>query len=99
MARGSEDKRGQFASKVEQTLGIIPGTKLWTPFPFAGLNLQDTAVAIDDKEFTYLENFFRLGNGYLRTAWDVGPAIYTSGGAKIIYLFWYNIGPIDYVAV
>jgi hypothetical protein len=97
MAR-EEGKRGQFAQKVEETLGIIPGTKLWTPFPFAGLNLQDTAPAIDDKEFTYLENFFRLGNGYLRTAWDVSR-FYTQNTGTIISFFWYNIGTIDYVAL
>lgn len=99
----SQDKQkqkfGQFAQKVEQSLGIIPGTKIWTPFPFAGLNLQDSAPAIDDKEFSYLENFFRLGNGYLRTAWDVANPLYVPPGGKFLlsYFFWYNIGETDYV--
>lgn len=93
-------KQGAFAQKVEQSLGIINGTKLWSPFPFAGLNLQDTPPAIDDKEFSYLENYFRLGNGYLRTAWDVGLPIFTTGGPDILpYFFWYNIGEIDYLIV
>ena len=91
--------KGDFAQKVEETLGIIPGTKVFTPFPFSGVNLQDTAPAIDDKEFSYLENFFRLGNGYLRTAWDVGPSLYTVAGKTIIFFFWYNIAAIDYCAV
>ncbi|HEY4355950.1 MAG TPA: hypothetical protein VGN16_09400 [Acidobacteriaceae bacterium] len=92
---------GQFAGKVEQSLGIIPGTKLWSPFPFAGTNLQDTPPAIDDKEFSYIENFFRIGNGYLRTAWDVGSQLYTAPDGKTIlpYFFWYNLGEIDYCAV
>lgn len=92
------EKKGQFAQKVEQSLGIVPGTKLWSPFPFAGLNLEDSPPAIDDKEFAYLENFFRLGNGYLRTAYDAGAPFYTSPGGRILpYFFWYNIGVIDYV--
>ena len=96
-----KQRYGQFAQKVEATLGIIPGTKLWSPFPFAGVNLQDMPPAIDDKEFSYMENFFRLGNGFLRTAWDVGRALYTAPSGKTIlnYFFWYNIGETDYVAV
>ena len=95
-----EQKKGQFAQKVEQSLGIIPGTKLYSPFPFAGMNLQDTPVAIDDHEFTFIENFFRLGNGYLRTAWDVGDRFFSAGDTlHIVYFFWYNIGVLDYVAV
>lgn len=96
-----KQRQGQFAQKVEQSLGIIPGTKLWSPFPFAGLNLNDSPPAIDDKEFSYMENFVRLGNGYLRTQWDVGSALFTatSAGTILPYFFWYNIGAIDYVAV
>lgn len=92
---------GQFAQKVEQSLGIIPGTKAYTPFPFSGLNVEDQPPAIDDKEFKYLENFFRLGNGYLRTGWDHGLPIYTAAASHTIlpYFFWYNIGQIDYVIV
>jgi hypothetical protein len=100
---GMERRRkiGEFAQKVEQSLGIIPGTKVYTPFPFSGVNLQDQPPAIDDKEFSYMENFFRLGNGYLRTGWDVSLALYTAPGSKTIlpYFFWYNIGQIDYVIV
>lgn len=95
----ANSKQGQFAQRAEQTLGIIPGTKLWSPFPFSGVNLQDTPPAIDDKEFSYLENYFRLGNGYLRTAWDVGPAFYAAHGKTAVYFFWFNIGPTDYCAV
>jgi len=98
--QGKKAPPGQFAAKAEQTLGIIPGTKLWSAFPFAGLNLQDTPPAIDDKEFSYCENFFRLGNGYLRTAYDAGAAFYTAPRNKTLlpYFFWYNIGATDYVA-
>lgn len=94
-----QQKPGQFAAKVEQSLGIVPGTKLWSPFPFAGLNLQDTPPAIDDKEFSYIENFFRLGNGYLRAAWDAGAAFYTAPVGKTLlpYFFFYNIANVDYL--
>jgi hypothetical protein len=93
---------GAFAQKVEQTLGIIPGTKIYTPFPFSGVNLEDQPPAIDDKEFSYMENWFRLGNGYLRTGYDVGTPIYTAslpGKSILPYFFWYNIGQTDYVII
>lgn len=101
MPQDKQQKQGQFAAKVEQSLGIINGTKLWSPFPFSGLNQQDSPPAIDDKEFSFIENFFRLGNGYLRTAWDSGAAFYSApAGLTILpYFFWYNIGAIDYLAV
>jgi hypothetical protein len=98
---GKRQKIGEFAQRVEQSLGIIPGTKIYTPFPFQGVNLEDQPPAIDDKEFSYRENFFRLGNGYMRTGYDVGTPVFVAGAAKIIlpYFFWFNIGAIDYVIV
>lgn len=92
-------KKGQFAQQVEQTLGIFPGTKAWSPFPLGPLNLQDSPPAIDDKEFSYLENMLRVGNGYMRACPDVASPLYTATGKKIVYFFWYNIGLIDYVAI
>lgn len=96
-----QQRKGAFAQKVEESLGVTPGTKLWSPYPFSGLNLQDSPPAIDDKEFAYLENFFRLGNGYLRTAWDVGTPLYTAAKGRTIlpYFFFFNIGQVDYVIV
>ena len=89
----------QLSSKAQEALGIAPGTKFWSPFPFAGMNVSASRVAIDDKQFFYLENFFKAGDGKLRTAWDVGPSIYTASGKTILSFFWFNIGLIDYVAV
>src|SRR5271154_5552449 len=81
-------------------LGIPPGLQLYTSFPFAGLNLSSSRPSIRDQEFYNIENWIRVGDGYLRTLWDVGPALYTvSPGLTIISAFFYNIAETQYVVV
>ena len=82
------------------TLGFPKGFKGYSPFPFAGMNLQASPLAMDDKEFYYLENFLRLGDGYLRTAWDVGAPLYAvPTGKAMVSFFFFTIGSTYYVAV
>jgi hypothetical protein len=81
-------------------LGIPAGLQLYTPFPFAGLNLSSSRPAIRDAEFFAITNFVRVGDGFLRTLWDVGPSIYTAtGGTTIITAFFYNIAATQYAVV
>ncbi len=86
------------SAKAQQTLGLPLGFKTFSPYPFAGLNTQDAPIAIDDKEFPWIENFIRLGSGNLRTAWDRGLSIYTSP-YNIVYFAFYSLGTQYYVAV
>jgi hypothetical protein len=60
----------EISAKAGQALGLPPGFKVHTPFPFKGVNLHDAPHAIEDQEFAWIENFVRLGNGSLRTLWD-----------------------------
>ena len=77
--------------------GLQPGIQFYSPFPFAGINTQASGIAMDDREFRYIENFFRIGDGKLRAAWDVGTALYTApAGRKIVYFKAYNIGVTYY---
>ena len=94
-------ERGQqLSAKAQESLGLIPGTQFYSPFPFMGMNVQSSGIAIDDKEFRLLENFFRLGDGKIRTAWDIGAALYTTTAGKIIIQFYsYNIGSVNYFAI
>lgn len=94
MAQGSN-----LSAKAQQTLGLPTGIKFYSPFPFAGLNTQDSALAIDDKEFPWIENFVRMGGGNLRTVWDVGTPLYTAVGHKIVYFCFYNIALTEYCAI
>jgi hypothetical protein len=88
------------AGPAQQTRFLPQNFKTYTPFPFAGMNQQDAPTAIDDKEFTYVENFVRLGNGQLRTVWDVGPGFYQAPpGLTIVSFYFYNIGSVYYVVV
>jgi hypothetical protein len=90
----------QLASRAAASLGLPDGIRFYTPFPFAGMNQQSSEVAIDDKEFVYIENLFRLGDGYLRAAWDIGTALYAaSGGKTLLSFFSYTIGVNFYFAV
>ena len=54
------------------SLGIPPGLQIYSSFPFAGLNLSSSRPAIRDQEFYNIENFVRIGDGFLRTLWDNG---------------------------
>lgn len=95
MARGPD-----IAGAATQSKGLRPGLKFYSPFPFAGMNVQASNIAIDDKEFSYVENFVRIGDGNLRTVWDVGTPIYRAPqGLSIVSFFWYTIATSQYVAV
>lgn len=84
--------------------GGVPGLpkdfKMFALQEAKGLNTKDSRPSIDDQELSWLENFIRIGNGNLRTLWDVGGAVYTApGGKTIIYFFHFNIVNTNYVAV
>ena len=90
----------RLSEKASAAKGIQPGTQFFTPFPFAGINTNGSGIAIDDREFRYVENFFRIGDGKLRAAWDVGSSLYTAPfGKTIISFFAFNIGSTNYFAV
>lgn len=81
-------------------LGIPPGLQIYSSFPFAGLNLSSARPAMRDQEFYNIENFVRIGDGFLRTLWDNGAALYTvSGSQTIVNAFFYNIASTQYVVV
>ena len=71
------------------------GTKYWSAFTFAGMNLQSSAIAMDDKEFKWIENFVRLGDGNFRALHDVGNIQYESPNwpqVTIVSHFPFSIG-------
>lgn len=80
------------------SMGLPQGIKVFSPFPFGGMNLIDSPVAIQDNEFLWLENWVKIGNGNLRTVWDVGTALYTSASTIVSHYF-YTIGTNYYVVV
>lgn len=82
------------------SLGLTPGTKAYTPFPFSGMNLQSAPMAMADQEFLYIFNYLRLGDGKLRTAWDAGSPFYQAPtGKSIVSFFFYTVGTNYYCAV
>lgn len=90
----------QVPAAAQKALGLPPGFRIYSPYPFQGINLQSSPIAIGDQEFRWIENFFRLGDGYLRTAWDVGTTLYTAPPNTTIIHFWfYTIASTYYVAI
>src|SRR5580658_4793313 len=82
------------------TQGVRSGQKFFSPFPFGSMNLDDAPLAIQDSEFLWSENFLRLGNGNLRTAWDIGTPLLTApGGKTIVSFFFYTLGANYFSAV
>jgi hypothetical protein len=80
--------------------GMPPGLRLWSPFPFSGLNTQAAPVAISDQEFLWSENFIRIGDGKLRTSYDAGAPLYrVPPGLTIVSFFPYTLGSNYYFAV
>lgn len=90
----------QLSAKAAASLGMPDGWKPFSPFPFGGMDQQSSRIALKDNEFYYRENFIRIGDGNLRTVWDLGQPIYTAPvGKTIIYFFFYNIGSVNYAAI
>ena len=91
---------GGLAQKAAAALGLPEGVKFFTPYPFGGINQQAAPTAIDDKEFVYLENFVKVGDGNLRTLWDVGASIYSvPAGKTIVYYAFYTLSTDFYCAI
>lgn len=66
---------------------------------FGTLNTQAKRPAIKENEFSWVENFFPIGDGNMRTLYAEGPALYTASGLTIVYQFPYNLGIVPYIAV
>jgi hypothetical protein len=92
----------RLSAAAQARLGLPEGFALYSPFPFGGMNQQASRIALEDNEWFWKENFISVGPGNMRAAWDVGAVLYsvTSGNtATIIYFYFYNIGPTNYVAI
>jgi hypothetical protein len=64
------------------------------------MNLSASRMAIRDQQFFYIENWVLVGEGNLRTLWDVASPLWTApAGKTIVFFFFYNISDTNYVAV
>ena len=67
--------------------GVPPGLKFYSAFPFSGMNTNGSPVAIQDQEFLWVENFFKLGDGKFRTGWDAGTPLFRAPPNTVIVNF------------
>jgi hypothetical protein len=86
-------------ARQAETLGLPEGLKIGSAYPFGGLNMADSRTGIDDREFSWLENYVRVGKGRMRTSYDVGPNLYQATGRKIVSFYWFAIGADTFCAV
>ena len=90
----------ELSQKEQELMGLPPGFKMATPFPFDGMNQSDSRMAMEDKDFFYIENMTKIGNGTYRSTPDIGTALYTApNGKTIICFYFFNIGSTNYAAV
>lgn len=90
----------ELSTKAQSALGLPDGFKLFTPYPFSGMNVSSGRPNVEDSEFYWRENFVRIGNGNLRTVWDVGNTLYVAPpGLSIIHFFSYNLTSSNYFVV
>lgn len=73
--------------------------KFFTLEKFGTLNTKANRPAIGDSEFAWIENMIPVGDGNLRTLPSNGASIYTAVGKTIIYMYFFNIGLTNYVAI
>lgn len=88
------------SSKEQAKLGLPDDFKLFSPFPFGGMNVAAGRPNVEDAEFYWRENFVRIGNGNMRTVWDVGATLYTPpAGLVIVHFFSFNLTVNNYFIV
>lgn len=77
-----------------------PTPELYHIQDFVGINTNAPRPGIGDNEFAWLENYFPISPGNMRTLWSNGSAIYTApGGKTIIYRYCFNLATIQFCAV
>ena len=79
--------------------GLPQGGEFQRLQKFKGLNTQALREAIDDQEFSWLENLIPIGDGNLRAMPGPSAPVYTPSGATILNFHPFNIAAVYYHAV
>lgn len=95
------DKEAEKLMKENQRFfGLSSTFKTYTPFPFGSVDQVSSRQGMEDKDFYWIENYLKTGNGNFRTLWDKGNTLYTpTGGKTIVYFFFYYINNTNYAAI
>ena len=97
---GSTETLQKLSAAASKRLGIPEDVQFYSPWPFSGMNRQNSRTALEDQEFSWIENFLLTGKASFRTLWDIGTSLYTAPqGKTVIWFAWFNIGPTYYVAI
>ena len=66
--------------------GLPPDLRLYSPFPFKGVNQKASVIAVNDDEFVWLENIVWIGEGQLALGLSNNPVPFyvAPGGLTIV---------------
>lgn len=84
-----------------QRKGLPKEAQLFDLQDFGGLNTRSPRQSIEDNEFNWLENYFPIGKGNLRTLNGLGTKVYdaTGTGLSIVYFSFYVLAGVPYMFV
>ena len=101
MAQGRQQRQPSQAQPPPTRDGLPPDLRLYSPFPFKGVNQKASVIAIEDDEFVWLENIVWTGPGQLALGLSNNPTpIYTApAGLSIVSYPFVQFGGIPYLVV
>jgi len=71
----------------------------WSFEDFGSINTKVSRPAIEENQFYWVENFFPIATGRLRTLAAEGTTLYAASGKTIIYTYSYILNNVPYWAV
>ena len=78
----------------QEQLNTPPGPAPLLFEKFNGINTATTRPGVSDEQMAWCDGWFPLGPRYLRTLWDVGPALWTVPSGTIEVFDFANIGTL-----
>ena len=85
------------ARKPAEDQGSADGYAVPAPLVFEkfnGINTSTTRPGVPDEQMAWCDGWFPLGPRYLRTLWDVGPALWMPPTGTIAFFDFANIGTL-----
>lgn len=73
---------------------VPPGPEPLIFEDFMGIDTQSTRMGVDEKQMYWCSGFFPVAPRNLRTLYGIGPVLWTSPGAEIVFFAFANIGTL-----
>lgn len=98
MAQGQQQERG--AQQAVAGDGLPEGLKIYSPYPFKGMDAKGSAFSIDDQNFAWIENAVFIGDGQLALLGSNGLPLYTvPAGLTFNSYGFFQLNNVPYIAI